>query len=182
MKHNSLRSIIILLLFTIFLTACNQESQYRCDLEISVIEQTLTPLLAHPETLITYDSDQIRFFLGLPERYCADCVVMVQSREGCVDEYGVFLCNNSNDADELEGLLNDYLELTIPGKLAYLNDSYADDFENQFEPSTVDSSENSANISLTGRVRRYGSYVCYTLLSEADDRALQNKLKALLSE
>lgn len=179
MKRPSLLLAVLILSISIRLFAgCDRSPDYREDADIEEIADTLTPLLSHPETLMRYDADQIHFFLGLPEPYCDDSVVMVQTRSDSVDEYGVFLCPNEEEADELEELLDDYLELTIPGKLAYLDDCGTG--EGEYEEGT--DSARSADRALTGRVKRYGLWVCYTLLDDEEDDTLQEALKKLLRE
>lgn len=178
MKRPSLLLAALILPIAILLSSgCDRAPDYRRDIDVETIADTLTPLLSHPETLVRYDADQIHFFLGLPEPYCGDSVVMVQTRSDSVDEYGIFLCNNEEEADELEELLDDYLELTIPGKLAYLSDCGTG--EGEYEADGA--SSRSADRALTGRVKRYGLYVCYTLLDDEEDDALQSELKKLLS-
>lgn len=176
MKHTTIARIIaFLLLSTLLLSSCKRSQDYRQDVNLEELNELITPLLSHPETLVRYDSDQIRFFLGLPEAYYTDALVMVQTRSDSVDEYGIFRCNSAEDADELEDLLDDYLEIALPGKLAYLNGreapSYSDEEDEAFY---------AHDTALTGRVRCYGNYVCYTLLSKEADNALQSKLRSIL--
>lgn len=181
MKTTAIPRISLLALLLMLLISCNRTPDYRIDVDIESIAQTITPILDHSETMIRYDADQIHFFLGLPEPYCSDSVVMVQSKAGTVEEYGIFRCNNENDAEELEEMLDDYLELTIPGKLAYLNECNSDKDSSATESAT-DTTVQTANNALTGRVRRYGIYVCYTILDHEDDLVLQKELKSLLKE
>lgn len=183
MKHTRILPLTLAILFALMFAGCDRSTDYRSDVDIEVIAETLTPMLNHPETLVRYDADHIHFFLGLPEPYCRDSVVMVQTRAGSADEYGVFLCASDEDAEALEELLDDYLELTIPGKLAYLGD--CDPTETPASDPTdspADRTAHSLGTSLTGRVKRYGNYVCYTLLDDEADDALQDALKRLLRQ
>lgn len=181
MNHSIvLKPVLAALLLVLLFAGCDRSSEYRADLDIESIADSITPILDHSGTMIRYDADQIHFFLGLPEPYCTDNVVMVQTKEGSVDEYGIFRCISDADAEALEELLDDYLELTIAGKLAYLND--CDAGVNTSDSEVTAESAQDADSMLTGRVRRYGIYVCYTLLDRDKDEELQNTLKSLLKK
>lgn len=182
MKNSCFRIAYTMLIFAFLLIGCNRLTEYRRDVDVEEIAETLTPMLSHPDTLVRYDADQIHFFLGLPEPYCTDSVVMVQTRAGSIDEYGIFLCKNEESAEELEEMLDDYLDLTLHGKLAYLSDCASNADLKEVERNDSDLSQSLSDLQLTGRVRRYGCYVCYTLLSDEQDSALQKQLKALLMD
>lgn len=165
----------ILLLCTMLFTACDERTNEIGELSIAEIADAVKPLIDHPESLVTYDTDQIQIYLELPERYCRQCVVMAQSRADSVDEFGIFLCCNAEDAEALEALIEEYLRRTIRLKLHYLNECL-----NQSNP--IAEEEKTLSLSpLIGSVRRYGTLVCYSILSQ-NDAAFQNKLKSLLNE
>lgn len=160
------------------LTSCQIQSDYRQDLDVQAIAESLSALLEHPETMHRYDSDEIHFFIGLPDQFCTDCAVMAQSRPDLADEFGIFRCYGEEVAEELEDLLEDYLDRTLPEKLAYLND----DEKYPHDSSNDDEAEETSAVDLSGSVRRYGLYVCYTLLKSSDEESIHKQIKKILSE
>lgn len=154
-----------LLFLMILLSACSKwRTDYRDDVDIALIQQAVSPLLAHPDTLIAYDCDEIHFFLNIPENYCTDSVVCAQSAPQQTDEYGVFHCNNSDDAEQLTELLETYLQTSVAAKQAWLAD--------------CGSEVTTANAH--GKVRCYGNYVCYTVTDEATEQSIHETVKRLL--
>ncbi len=157
--------IPVFLLLFLFLTACvSRETVYRDDIEINDIDAAVQSLIAHTDTMVTYDSDQVHFYLSIPIDYCNDCVVRAQTSSQSIDEYGIFHCNNEADAEALEELLNDYLFTSLQGKKEWLENC------NTTELRKLEG----------GRVRRYGSYVCYTVLDPAVEDQFMKNVKTLL--
>lgn len=175
MKSYSIKFIpcLFLILSVLFgFVGCDPNERQTSEINVKEIAEAVKPLLDHPETLIAYDTDQIHFYLDLPMRYCKACTVMAQSRADSADEFGIFLCSNTDEAKSLEERLGHYLSRTVPDKLSYLN--------NCLNPPSPNA-DNSSPSSLIGNVRREGNAVYYTILSH-DNEAIQNKVKALLNE
>lgn len=156
---------LIPLLFLLCLTACTMRvPAYREDIEVKTVQEEVDGLLYHTDSLISYDPDDIRFYLELPEEFCSDCVVRAQTSSLSIDEYGIFHCKNEQDAEKLEELLEDYLERSLEGKREWLQ---------SYNPSELQKLEKS-------RVERFGSYVFYGILDPPTERLAIKRVEDLL--
>lgn len=149
------------------LVSCsNNRSDYRDDLEINTMQKEIDQLLYHADSLISYDPDDIHFYLDIPEEYCIDCIVRAQTSSTSIDEYGIFHCNNESDAKKLEELIEEYLERALDGKRDWLT---------SYNPGELEKLEKS-------RVERYGCYVFYGILDPSTERMAVRKIEELLSQ
>mgnify|MGYP002515324021 CR=1 FL=1 len=60
---------------------------YREDIEVERVREEVDSLLYHTDSLISYDPDDIHFYLELPQDYCMDCIVRAQTSALSIDEY-----------------------------------------------------------------------------------------------
>ena len=158
---------IILPLLLCGLTACaSREPVFREDIPVEEVQLQVDGILYHPDSLISYDPDDIRFYLDIPKEYCTDCIVRAQTSSTSIDEYGIFHCKSVEDAEELEDLLDDYLERTLEGKREWLL---------SYNPAELEKLEKS-------RVERYGSYVFYGILDPPTERLAVERVEEILRE
>lgn len=162
MKHTA-----ILLICLVTLTACSMRTPaYREDVDVKDIQDEVDGLLYHTDSLISYDPDDIHFYLELPAEYCIDSVVRAQTSSMSIDEYGIFHCKNERDAEQLEELLDDYLSRSLEGKREWLL---------SYNPSELQKLEKS-------RVERFGSYVFYGILDPSTERLVITHVEKLLQD
>ena len=155
------------LLCMVILTSCSMRKPvYREDIEVDAVKDEVDKMLYHTDSLISYDPDDIRFYLELPEEYCKDCIVRAQTSSLSIDEYGIFHCKNERDAERLEDLLEDYLERSLEGKREWLQ---------SYNPSELQKLEKS-------RVERFGSYVFYGILDPPTERLAMQRVENLLMD
>lgn len=171
MKQKALISTILsvfLLLFTLScLGSCSvREPVFREDVELKTVQKEIDGLLYHTDSLISYEPDDVRFYLELPDEYCSDCIVRAQTSSTSIDEYGIFHCKNTEDAEQLEELLIAYLERSLEGKREWLQ---------SYNPSELEKLKKS-------RVERYGSYVFYGVLDPPTERLAIERVEELLRE
>lgn len=162
----------IALIGTILLTVCAlsacsvREPAFREDVELKTVQKEVDGLLYHTDSLISYEPDDVRFYLELPDEYCSDCIVRAQTSSTSIDEYGIFHCKNTEDAEKLEELLIDYLDRSLEGKREWLQ---------SYNPSELNKLEKS-------RVERYGSYVFYGVLDPSTERLAIERVEEILRE
>ena len=160
-----MKRIIICILCLLCLAAFSRRAPvYREDIEVETVRDQVDGLLYHTDSLISYDPDDVRFYLEIPEEYCTDCVVRAQTSSLSIDEYGIFHCKNEQDAEKLEELLDEYLERSLEGKREWLQ---------SYNPSELQKLEKS-------RVERFGSYVFYGILDPPTERLAMQKVEDLL--
>lgn len=160
-----MKKILLLVLFLGSLLSCSRRAPvYREDIEVDAVKDEVDGLLYHTDSLISYDPDDVRFYLELPEEYCADCIVRAQTSSLSIDEYGIFHCKNEQDAEKLEVMLDDYLERSLEGKREWLQ---------SYNPSELRKLEKS-------RVERFGSYVFYGILDPSTERLAMQRVEDLL--
>ncbi len=162
-----LKRTLILTVSLLLLTACSRRAPvYRNDVEVKDVQKEIDGLLYHTDSLVSYDPDDVRFYLDLPEEYCNDCIVRAQSSSVSIDEYGIFRCKNEEEAEKLEDLLEDYLERSLEGKREWLQ-SYNPDELQKLERSDVE---------------RFGSYVFYGILDPPTERLVTECVENLLKD
>lgn len=160
-----MKYVFLTLLCICFLTSCSMRTPaYREDIEVEKVRDEVDSMLYHTDSLISYDPDDVRFYLELPEEYCKDCIVRAQTSSLSIDEYGIFHCKNEQDAEQLEELLDEYLERSLEGKREWLQ---------SYNPSELQKLEKS-------RVERFGSYVFYGILDPPTERLAMQKVEDLL--
>ena len=162
-----MKKLLLLILCIICLVACSgRPTVYREDIEVETVRDEVDELLYHTDSLISYDPDDVRFYLELPESYCTDCIVRAQTSSLSIDEYGIFQCRNEKDAEALEDLLEDYLDRSLEGKREWLQ---------SYNPSELEKLEKS-------RVERFGSYVFYGILDPSTERLAIRRVKEILTD
>ncbi len=165
---NYIRKLILLALITLCLCiACSRrEIHYRSDVAVDDLQKEVDALLYHTDSLISYDPDDVHFYLELPLEYCDNCIVRAQTSSVSIDEYGIFHCKTVEDAEALEELIEDYLERSLEGKREWLQ-SYNPDELRKLERSDV---------------RRFGSYVFYGILDAPTERVVMERMEELLED
>lgn len=162
-----MKKILILSVCLLSLTACARRAPvYRTDVEVKTVQEEVDGLLYHTDSLISYDPDDVRFYLELPEEYCNDCIVRAQTSSVSIDEYGIFHCRNEEEAEVLEDLLEDYLERSLEGKREWLQ---------SYNPAELQKLERSD-------VERFGSYVFYGILDPPTERLAMERVESLLRD
>ena len=162
-----MRLTLILLLCCILLFSCGKRQPvYRDDVEMESVQKEIDEVLYHTDSLITYDREEIHFYLDLPEEFCNDCVVRAQTSSASIDEYGIFHCKTEKDAEQLEELLEDYIERSMEGKREWLQ-SYNPDELQKLEQCDVE---------------RFGCYVVYGILDPPTERLMMKRVEGLLRE
>lgn len=162
-----MKKILILSVCLLSLTACARRAPvYRTDVEVKTVQEEVDGLLYHTDSLISYDPDDVRFYLELPEEYCNDCIVRAQTSSVSIDEYGIFHCRNEEEAEVLEDLLEDYLERSLEGKREWLQ---------SYNPAELQKLERSD-------VERFGSYVFYGILDPPTERLAMERVEGLLRD
>ncbi|MBQ7354682.1 MAG: DUF4358 domain-containing protein [Clostridia bacterium] len=162
-----LKRILIFTVCLICLVACTKQTpNYRTDVEIADMQKEVDGLLYHTDSLISYDPDDIRFYLDLPKEYCNDCIVRAQTSSVSIDEYGIFHCQTEEEADELEDLLEEYLKRSLEGKREWLQ-SYNPDELRKLEKS---------------KVERFGNYVFYGILDPSTEKIVAERVEGILME
>ena len=160
-----MKKILILSVCLLSLTACARRAPvYRTDVEVKTVQEEVDGLLYHTDSLISYDPDDVRFYLELPEEYCNDCIVRAQTSSVSIDEYGIFHFRNEEEAEVLEDLLEDYLERSLEGKREWLQ---------SYNPAELQKLERSD-------VERFGSYVFYGILDPPTERLAMERVESLL--
>ncbi|MBQ8287882.1 MAG: DUF4358 domain-containing protein [Clostridia bacterium] len=160
-----IKQISILILCLVSLTACARRAPvYREDVEVKKVQEEVDGMLYHTDSLISYDPEEVRFYLDLPEEYCSDCIVRAQTSSVSIDEYGIFHCKTEEDAEKLEDLLEDYLERSLEGKREWLQ---------SYNPSELQKLERSD-------VERFGSYVVYGILDPPTERLMMEQVESML--
>lgn len=157
---------LVLFLLTGCLVSCTARQVFRDDVEVEKVQKEVDAILYHTDSLISYDPDDIRFYLDVPKEYCTDCVVRAQTSSTSIDEYGIFHCKSIEDAEKLEELIQDYLERALDGKREWLQ---------SYNPGELEKLEKS-------RVERYGSYVFYGILDPSTERMAVKRVEELLLE
>lgn len=163
----AVRTILIVAFSLICFSSCSvREPVFREDIELYTVQKEIDGLLYHTDSLISYEPDDVRFYLELPDEYCSDCIVRAQTSSTSIDEYGIFHCRNAEDAEKLEELLVAYLERSLEGKREWLQ---------SYNPSELEKLEKS-------RVERYGSYVFYGILDPPTERLAIERVEEILRE
>lgn len=129
------------------------------------MQKEIDQMLYHADSLISYDSDDVHFYLDLPKEYCTDCVVRAQSSSTSIDEYGIFHCKSEGDAEKLEDMIEEYLERALDGKREWLL---------SYNPGELEKLEKS-------RVERYGCYVFYGILDPTTERMATRRMEEILT-
>ncbi|MBQ8382284.1 MAG: DUF4358 domain-containing protein [Clostridia bacterium] len=161
------KTIIIILLCILSLTACARRAPvYREDIAVKQVQEEVDGMLYHTDSLISYDPEEVRFYLDLPEEYCSDCIVRAQTSSVSIDEYGIFHCKTEEEAEKLEDLLEDYLERTLEGKREWLQ---------SYNPAELQKLERSD-------VERFGCYVFYGILDPPTERLVTERVEGLLRD
>ncbi len=157
-------------LFCMILALCiacqKKETAYKDDVEIDTLQEEVDGLLYHRDSLISYQPDDIRFYLDLPAELCTDCTVRAQTSSISIDEYGIFRTTDNASAERLTRLLNDYLARSLEGKREWLQ---------SYNPAEITKLENS-------RVFRYGNYVIYLVLEPSTEEMVNKRVKEILIE
>ena len=162
----TLQWIVVGLMAGCLLSCGNRKQEYREDVAVEDMQQEIDQILYHTDSLISYQPDDIRFYLEIPQEYCTDCIVRAQTSSTSIDEYGIFHCKSVADAENLEDLIEDYLDRALDGKREWLQ---------SYNPSELEKLEKS-------RVKRYGSYVFYGILDPTTERMAVQRVEQMLLE
>ena len=158
---------ILFLLCTLLMVSCGKQTPvYKDDVEMENVQKEIDGILYHNDSLITYDPEEVHFYLNLPEEYCDDCIVRAQTSSVSIDEYGIFHCKTEADAEALADLLEDYIERSLEGKREWLQ-SYNPDELRKLEHCDVE---------------RFGCYVVYGILDPPTEKLVMKKIEGLLRE
>ena len=162
-----MKKILSALLFLLCLAACSRRGEvYREDVEVERVRNEVDSLLYHTDSLVSYDPDDVHFYLELPKEYCMDCIVRAQTSALSIDEYGIFHCKNEQDAEKLEEMIEGYLERSLEGKREWLQ---------SYNPGELQKLEKS-------RAERFGSYVFYGILDPSTERLAIQRVQSLLAD
>lgn len=161
------KKLLLLTVCLLLLIACGRrEPVYRSNVDVTDVQKEVDGLLYHTDSLITYDPEDIHFYLNLPEEYCQNCIVRAQTSSVSIDEYGIFHCRTEEDAEQLEELIEEYLERSLEGKREWLQ-SYNPDELRKLEQCDVE---------------QFGCYVVYGILDPPTKRLVIKRVEGLLRE
>ena len=143
--------IIATLLLCIALYACSKVTEYKDDLDTEDILKGAPHSMRSADDYAEYDDDFVEFFFGdmIAER---DHTVIYSKEQNDINEVGVFHAESDSNALEIYEKATEYIREMKETQRAFIA-SYAPE-----ELPKLDSAE----------VRRYGNYVIYAILSEAD--------------
>ncbi len=162
-----MKKLLIVLICLLCFSGCSgRDDVYREDIEVDRVRDEVDSLLYHTDSLISYDPDDVHFYLELPKDYCMDCIVRAQTSSLSIDEYGIFHCKNEQDAEKLEEMIEDYLDRSLEGKREWLQ---------SYNPGELQKLEKS-------RVERFGSYVFYGILDPSTERLAIKRVESLLAD
>ncbi|MGM9681747.1 MAG: DUF4358 domain-containing protein [Eubacteriales bacterium] len=164
-----MRKILVLILASTLLLSCctrNRAPVYRNDLTAAEIADRIAGDLPDFDNLSDYSDEDIAFYLGIPADLASDQSVRVQTNSVSIDEFGVFKAENDSQAEELENLLQNYLDSSLEGKREWLE---------SYNPTEMDKLEEA-------EIKRYGSYVVYLILDRADRRVAKENVTKILTE
>lgn len=160
--------LVLTLVLTVLLTCCsrNRVPIYRNDLTTAEIADRIASDLPDSDSLSDYSDEDIAFYLGVPADFADEQSVLVQTSTVSIDEFGVFKVKEDSQAEELEKLLENYLDSSLEGKREWLEG---------YNPTELDKLEDA-------EIRRYGQYVVYLILDKADRRIAKENITKILTE
>lgn len=170
-----MKKILILSLVLIILSATlavcisctrNKVTVYRNDMTTEEISDRIAGDLPDFDHLSDYSDEDIAFYLGIPADLVDDQSVRVQTSSVSIDEFGVFKVEDDSKAEELENLLQNYLDSSLEGKREWLE---------SYNPTELDKLEDA-------EIERYGKYVVYLILDKADRRVAKENITKILTE
>ena len=162
-----MKKILIPILAMILLISCTEtEPVYRDDLSADTLAAEIAGSLPDSAGLIRYSDNDIALYLDIPDELSKDRCVMVQTNSVSIDEIGVFRAADSQSANSIKELLDDYLDRAEEVKGEWLQSN---------NPGELNKLENAEII-------QRGSYVIYLILGKADRRIAGENIEKILSE
>lgn len=151
--------------FLFLILAGCQRIEYRDDLPCREIADRLCDLLPVTGGYAQFGKDHLTYSFENADGYEDECLMYSVLSED-VNEIGVFLADDEEDAEELKTRCEEYLSRMREEERAFI-ESYA-----PREAAKLDASE----------VRVFGEYVIYTVLSPDDRDRVFDEAKKLLQE
>ena len=155
-------SLLLCLSFIVALCACGG-GDYKNDATSKAIADAIVEKLAAPQGFLAPDSDFIEFNMEGASGLCEDYCIMLSSMNINYNEFGILRAKNEADAKKLAEICQSYIDLKKEGA----NPHYL--------PNEYPKIENA-------KVKVYGCYVVYTVLSDADTKTVDNLISEKLAK
>lgn len=154
---------LILLAALVLLGGCagDEEGKVRDDVAVADLAAAADEKIEGSDGLIDPGEGYISGYMGLEPEELGDYVVKISSFSTSINEYGIFKADSADGAETLEKTIQGYLDMRRETWMQeYLPEEY---------PKLKDA-----------EVKRLGSYVFYTILSDEERPAVQEALTDLL--
>ena len=153
---------LLCLVFILSLCACGG-NEYKNDVTSKSLADAIVEAIAAPQGFTAPDSDFIEFNMEGATALCEDYCIMLSSMNINYNEFGVLRAKNEADAEKLAEICQTYIDLKKEGA----NPHYL--------PNEYPKIENA-------RVKVYGCYVVYTVLSDADTKTVDKLISEELTK
>lgn len=156
-------SMLLCLAFVLSLCACGGGGEYNNSKTSQELADAVIATLNAPQGFTAPDSDFIEFNMEGASALCEDYCIMLSSMNINYNEFGILRTNNEDDAKKLAEICQEYIDLKIEGT----NPHYL--------PNEYPKIENA-------KVKIYGCYVVYTVLSDADTKTVEELISQSLAK
>ena len=155
-------SALLCLTFVLSLCACGG-GEYTDDITAKDLGDAIVEALAAPQGFTAPDSDFVDFNMEGAADLCVDYYVMLSSMNINYNEFGIFHTKNEADAKKVAEICQGYIDLKIEGT----NPHYL--------PQEYPKIQNA-------KVKVYGCYVVYTILSDSDAKTVDSLINDKLAK
>jgi len=155
---------LLCLIFILSLVSCDKgESKYKDDVTSKALGDAIVDAINAPQGFLAPDSDFIEFNMEGATALCEDYCIMLSSMNINYNEFGIMRAKNEDDAKKLADICQSYIDIKKEGA----NPHYL--------PQEYPKIENA-------KVKIYGCYVVYTVLSDADAKIVENTITEKLAK
>lgn len=156
-------SALLCLTFIFSLCSCNNSSAYKNDVSSKTISDAIVEAINAPQGFIAPDSDFIEFNMEGATDLCEDYAIMISSMNVNYNEFGIMRAKNEDDAKKLAEICQSYIDIKKEGT----NPHYL--------PQEYPKIQNA-------KVKVYGCYVVYTILSDADAKTVESVINSKIAK
>lgn len=139
----------LLSLVCIFSLVSCSNSDYKNDVSSKELSDAIVEAIASPQGFTAPDSDFVEFNMEGAAALCEDYSIMLSSININMNEFGVFHAKSEKDAESVAAICQSYIDLKIEG------------YNPHYLPQEYPKIQNA-------KVKVYGSYVVYTVLTDED--------------
>ena len=155
--------IVLVLLLCLALYACSREAEYRDDLDTEDILKGAPHTVRSADNYDEYDDDFVEFFFGdMPAS--GDHTILYSKEQNDINEVGIFHAADDAQALKIYEIASAYIKDMQETQRAFIA-SYAPE-----ELPKLDCAQ----------VQKYGNYVVYAILSDADADAFFAHIESVL--